>query len=118
MIGDQGGIGGSRWAAPHCVVDDSYIAETRFLPAQPDGGGAVDFGLDAAWGHWRGAHRWRRCFDTHRILFVIIHYQIIVKDIHSFTYVYIHTCMEISHFCHGPCLFFPSTLQLLHRCAC
>lgn len=61
MIGDQRSVGGSRWAAAHCVVDDPYVAEPWFLPAQPDGGGAVGHSLDAAWRQWRGAHGWRGC---------------------------------------------------------
>lgn len=55
MVGDQGGVGGSRRAAAHRVVNDAHAAEARFLPAQPDGGGAVGHGLDAAWGQRRGA---------------------------------------------------------------
>lgn len=55
-IGDQGGIGGSCWAAADCVVDNAHVAEPWFLPVQPDGGGAVGCGLDDARGQWRRAH--------------------------------------------------------------
>lgn len=48
-IGDKGGVGGSYWAAAHCIVDDANVAEPWFLPSQPDGGGTVGCGLDAAW---------------------------------------------------------------------
>lgn len=64
MIGDQRGVGGSCWAAAHRVVDDAHVAEARFLPPQPDGGGAVGHRLDAAGGQRRGAHGGRRCW-TH-----------------------------------------------------
>jgi len=61
VVGYQGCIGGPCWAAAYCVVDDAYIAEPWFLPAEPDRGGAVGPGLNAAWGHWRGVHGWRCC---------------------------------------------------------
>lgn len=52
MIGDQGCICGSCWAAAYGVVDDAYVAGPWFLPAQPDGGGAVGCSLNTAWGYW------------------------------------------------------------------
>lgn len=64
MVGHQGGVGRARRAAAHRVVDDPYVAEPRFLPAQPDGGGSVGHGLDAAWGQWRGAWWWCGCFNA------------------------------------------------------
>lgn len=54
MVRDQRCIGGSCWAAAHCVVDDAYIAEARLLPAEPDGGGAVGRGMNVAGRPWRG----------------------------------------------------------------
>lgn len=62
MIRDQRGVGGSRRAAAHRVVDDAHVAEARFFPAQPDGGGAVGHRLDAARGQRRRPHGGRRCW--------------------------------------------------------
>lgn len=61
MVRDQRGVGGSRRAAAHRIVDDAHVAEARFLPAQPYGGGAVGHCLDAARGQRRGTHGQRRC---------------------------------------------------------
>lgn len=72
MVGDQRGVGGSCRAAAHRVVDDAYVAEPRLLPAQPDGGGGVGRGLDAARGQRRRAHGQRRCFETNRHVIVIV----------------------------------------------
>lgn len=54
MVGDQRSVGRPSWAAAHRVVDDTHVAEARLLPAEPDGGGAVGHGLDAAGGQRRG----------------------------------------------------------------
>lgn len=70
MVCDHRCVGGSGRAAAHRIVDDAYVAKPRFLPAEPDGGGAIGRGMDAARGPWRGV-RGNRCCHTNTHFFSI-----------------------------------------------
>lgn len=74
VVGDQRSVGRSSGAAAHRVVDDAHVAEARLLPAEPDGGGAVDHGLDAAGGQRRGHGQRRRWRHMHAFLITAMHY--------------------------------------------
>lgn len=50
VVGDERGIAQAGRAAAHRVADDAHRAEARFLPPQPDGGGAVGRGLHTTGG--------------------------------------------------------------------
>lgn len=56
--------------------------------------------------------------SKHHFLLFITPPHLFITTSHSFMYAYMHTCKEISYFCHWLCLFFPSTQKLLRLSAC
>lgn len=65
VVGDEGGVAVASRTVAYGVVNDAYVTERRFLPLQPDGGGAVSLGLNDAGGQWGWVVQGLNCKTPH-----------------------------------------------------